>query len=68
MRVRFLLDVSCNIKYIMNSLCHYFKEKLQESQSSQYTHFSKNDVLSYVEEFGIPDSDKIYHEMLIKKE
>ena len=44
-RVRFLLDVTCNIEYIMNSLCHYFKEKLQESQSSEYTHFSKNDVL-----------------------
>ena len=66
-RVRFLLDVTCNIEYFMNSLCHYFKEKLQESQSSQYTHFSKNDVLSYVEEFGMPDSDKVYHEMLIKK-
>ena len=51
----------------MNSLSHYFKEKLQESQSSQYTHFSKNDVLSYVEEFGMPDSDKVYNEMLIKK-
>ena len=67
MRVRFLLDVTCNIEYIMNSLCHYFKEKLQESESSQYTHFSKNDVLSYVEEFGMPDSDKVYHEILIKK-
>ena len=30
-------------------------------------HFSKNDVLSYVEEFGMPDSDKVYHEMLIRK-
>ena len=66
-RVRFLLDVTCNIEYIMNSLSHYFKEKLQESQSSQYTHFSKKDVLSYVEEFGMPDSDKVYYEMLIKK-
>ena len=44
-RVRFLLDITYNIEYIMNSLCHYFKEELQESQSSQYTHFSKNDVL-----------------------
>ena len=26
-RVRFLLDVTCNIEYIMNSLCHYYKEK-----------------------------------------
>ena len=24
-------------------------------------------ALSYVEEFGMPDSDKVYHEMLIKK-
>ena len=27
-RVRFLLDVTCNIEYIMNLLCYYFKKKI----------------------------------------
>ena len=65
--MRFLLDVTSNIEYIIITPSRYFKEKLQESQSSQYTYFSKNDVLTYAVKFGIPDSDKVYDEIMIKK-
>ena len=66
MRVRLLLNVTSNIEYIINTLSRYFKEKLQESQSSQYTYFSKKDVLTYAEKFGIPDSDKVYDKIMLK--
>ena len=67
MRVRFLLDVTSNIEYIIKTLSRYFKEKLQESQSSQYIFFSKDDVLTYAEKYGIPDSDEVYDEIMIIK-
>ena len=67
MSMEFLLDVTNNIEYIINTLSRYFKEKLQESQSSQYTYFSKNDVLDYADKFGIPDSDKVYDEIMLSK-
>ena len=66
-KVRFILDVTSNIEYIIDTFSRYFKEKLQELQSAQYTYFSKNDVLTYAEKYRIPNSDKVYHQIRLTK-